>query len=155
MYSELEIHIFMKESLRIEGITRNPSKEEIDATIKFLDLSEITLVDVNELQAVYAPGMPLRDQYGLNVRVGKYLPPLGSPEIPEILEGMLQLIQNGEVFPFEAHIGFEMLHPYCDGNGRVGRTLWAWHMLKVNKNPFALPFLHQFYYDTLATAEGV
>jgi len=36
-----------------------------------------------------------------------------------------------------------------DGNGRTGRAIWAWQMQRLGRDPFALPFLHRFYYQTL------
>jgi len=36
-----------------------------------------------------------------------------------------------------------------DGNGRSGRAIWAWQMLGDEQDPFAIPFLHRFYYQTL------
>jgi hypothetical protein len=108
----------------------------------------VTLQDLNDVQAAYAPGHPLRDQPGLDVRVGNYIAPAGGPGV----RGQLQTILN-EAWryknPFRVHIAFEMLHPYTDGNGRTGRILWAWHMQRLGRDPFALPFLHRFYYQTL------
>lgn len=42
-----------------------------------------------------------------------------------------------------------MLHPFMDGNGRTGRAVWAWAMQRDGQDPFALSFLHRFYYQTL------
>jgi hypothetical protein len=38
---------------------------------------------------------------------------------------------------------------YMDGNGRTGRAMWAWQMHGLGHDPFALPFLRRFYYQTL------
>ncbi len=46
-------------------------------------------------------------------------------------------------------VRYELLHPFSVGNGRSGRTLWAWCMLRRGDDPFTLPFLHRFYYQTL------
>jgi Fic family protein len=51
--------------------------------------------------------------------------------------------------PYQQHHQYESLHPFTDGNGRSGRTIWAWHMMRVGRDPFALPFLHRFYYQAL------
>jgi len=145
----IHLHKFLQESLAIEGITRKPTQVEINATIKFIDepLSVDTVID---LQKVYAPNMPLRDKPGMDVQVGSYVPPRGTPDMRMKLFTVLQIAD-----PWKNHIAFESLHPFMDGNGRTGRAVWLWKMFDDGSvNPFSLPFLHRFYYQTLSNSDG-
>ena len=62
------------------------------------------------------------------VRVGSYLPPKES-EIPRLMhDWWIQAEQISN--PWESHIGFEAIHPFQDGNGRVGRlVMWNKELL--------------------------
>ena len=144
------INGFMQESLAIEGIHREPFSAELFASREFL-LSPMTLASVLKIQAVYAPGMPLREKVGLNVKVGGYLAPPGSPDIRRRLKRLLK----AELDAYCLHVDFELLHPFMDGNGRTGRIIWAHRMMRDGMNPFSITFLHRFYYQTLAHAERV
>jgi len=141
---------FVKESNAIEGIIRNPTKEELDATEALIANRSMTVEALNSLQEIYAPGMPLRNKLGLNVRIGSYLPPPGSPKIEGDLWNIVGMANSRNFDAWEVHVAFELLHPYMDGNGRVGRALWAWKMINDEANPFELPFLQEFYYQTLS-----
>jgi hypothetical protein len=139
---------FVTESNAIEGIHRPPTSDELNAHETFLARPAIDLTTVCTLQSVIAPGKPLRDAPGMNVRVGDYIAPSGGPHMAEELKALLRYANSG-MDPWWNHVKFEMLHPFMDGNGRTGRALWAWHMQKLGCDPFALPFLHLFYYQTL------
>lgn len=139
---------FIRESNLIEGIDREPLTHEVEAMRIFLSFASITLEDLHRVQAAFAPAKPIRDCAGMNVKVGDYRPPAGGPLIVGLLTELLVDV-NEQVEPWHAHLRFEQLHPYLDGNGRAGRALWAWSMLNTGQNPFALPFLHRFYYQTL------
>lgn len=145
---------FLIESLGIEGIHREPTVEEMDATRTFMCLFSINLEALVVLQAVYAPGMPLRSQPGMNVRVGRHMPPLGGPVIKKTLNRILDDMAWSKKDAYQTHIAFETLHPFLDGNGRTGRALWAWQMNAAGHNAFALPFLHRFYYQALEHSDG-
>jgi Fic family protein len=70
-----------------------------------------------------------------NVRVGGDVPP--SPNaVPELVS---ELLSTTPETPFEAldwHIRFEKIHPFADGNGRIGRLIYLWHCYShLNHDP--------------------
>jgi len=142
---------FMVESNRIEGI-HVTKVTEVAAFSRFMELSDMSIEEVSALQRVFAPRKPLRSKLGMDVCVGRYVAPSGGPDILVKLSDTIWLARSS-VNPWETHVAFEKLHPYMDGNGRTGRALWAWHMDRLGMNPFGLPFLHRFYYQTLENAK--
>lgn len=75
---------------------------------------------------------------------------------------MMQFIYNYEhtVFssPYEraaqAHIDFERIHPFPDGNGRTGRILINYEMLRNDLSPIVIPAERRSeYFDMLARSD--
>lgn len=136
---------FVVESNRIEGITRNPTSEELAAHEAFLDGTGPTVARLENFVASIAPGKRLRRSEGMDVYVGNHHPPRGGPAIEVELRrllGDMRLLK-----PYHLHRKYEALHPFMDGNGRSGRVLWLWMMGGIERVP--LGFLHTWYYQSL------
>jgi len=80
------------------------------------------------------------------VTVGKHVPP--APHMVKLLMSNWSLDLH-KMDSFEAHNRFEKIHPFFDGNGRMGRAIWLRKALAEGYN-FEISFLHSYYYATLA-----
>ena len=95
----------------------------------------ITRTSLLELHAGMMQGQP-HAQSGryrsVQVIVGQHRPP-GPALVPSLMEELLEFIQHGEGNPIAraawAHVEFETVHPFADGNGRTGRAIIS-HVLQ-------------------------
>jgi hypothetical protein len=87
--------------------------------------------------------------------VGNHIAPPSGPKIVEEFDLLLKRMADDALTPWAAHVAYETLHPYTDGNGRSGRAVWLWHMQSRGEldRALALGFLHTFYYQTLAARQ--
>ena len=150
---------FVRESNRIEGIRRDPYPHELAAHTRLLKADALTVTAIESfvasatrnvdggLHKYSMHGAPIRKAPGMDVRVGNHLPPKGGPDIVRQLRDLLAAISERSMTPREAHIHYERLHPFMDGNGRSGRAIWLWQMGGIERAP--LGFLHHFYYQSL------
>lgn len=145
----MNIADMVRETNRIEGILRPPTPEEIEEHRRFVNLEELTLTEFVRFVGVYQPDARIRDTVGLNVYVGDHVPPPGGLHIPQLLQDLVDRCNAGKVSPWAAHVEYETLHPFTDGNGRSGRALW-YNLMRANRM-VGLGFLHAFYYQTLSS----
>ena len=144
------LKLFVRESNWIEGIKRHPRPEEIDAHLMVLDAATVDVAVMRQFVEMVQPDARLRDQVGLNVRVGNHIAPWGGPEIAERLRRLLRwAIEPQDAY--KVHRLYQNLHPFTDGNGRSGRALWLRMMGGPEKVP--LGFLHHWYYQSLSDGD--
>jgi Fic family protein len=78
---------------------------------------------------------------GTSPRDAALVPP--PPEhVPSLMDDLIEFVNSDEIDPVSqaavAHAQFETIHPYGDGNGRIGRILIGWilaHRLDVDVTP--------------------
>jgi len=145
------IDAFVTESNKIEGIERDPKESEIHAHERLFAVDSVTIQDLELFVGDVQPGAELRQHKGMDVVIGAHHPPPGGSRVIHLLTTILEEYNEDLCLPYDMHIAYELLHPFVDGNGRSGRALWAWHMLKHGIWPgIRLGFLHAFYYQTLS-----
>jgi hypothetical protein len=98
--------------------------------------------------ATAGPGARLRLYPGKdNITVGPHVPPKSGEHIAAQLQALLSDINAEKIDPWSAHVQFETLHPFSDGNGRCGRICWYFSMRNTSR--VDLGFLHGFFLQTL------
>ena len=142
----MSMYDFVEESNAIEDIVRGPSVAEVKEHTRFVMLPEITVEEVERFVSIYEPEAKLRDQFGMDVVVGKHKPIIGNPNMRNLLSAIIENMDKESIYGF--HNVYETLHPFTDCNGRSGRAIWAWMMFdKYRVHPES--FLHEYYYQSL------
>lgn len=130
-----------------------------------LDLNLIRNLHANLMagQEQYAPGLwrDRQNYIGLRMETARYIPPPPG-EVPRLMDDLLGLLQYEPegvavtsilLRAAIAHVQFEAIHPFLDGNGRAGRLLLPLMFKAEGAPPIHLAsFLklrQQEYYDAL------
>lgn len=142
---------FQEESNRIEGINFVRAAEVV-ALERLLKSERLWTDDLISYVATVQPNAIIRDKASVpGVRVGNHIAPPSGPKLMTDLCMLLDRVNGvGAVSAWEAHVEYERLHVFTDGNGRSGRALWLW----MHRGNAPLGFLHTWYYETLANLQN-
>jgi len=127
------------------------------------DITKEFILKLHELVVINTLRRDLESQIGkyrkVQVFIGRSIPPKPQ-EVPDKMAGLLRWYSSNKkslhplVLASHFHAEFEKIHPFVDGNGRVGRLLMNFIM---NKNCFPMiniPKKNRFrYYDVLQNAQ--
>ncbi|MCX5922884.1 MAG: Fic family protein [Candidatus Dependentiae bacterium] len=113
-------------------------------------------IDLEGILAAHKALMELEDDEKANpgklrncsVRVGQLIPP-PAHLVPPLMADLQQYINNDKTVPALiqaglAHVQFETIHPFLDGNGRIGRLLIV--LMLIKNGLLAAPILYPSYY---------
>lgn len=118
-------------------------QEELPLVLRVILKAHETLMRTEEGEKA-SPGL-FRKQ---SVRVGELIPPI-APEIPKLMSDLEKYINEPSGLPALikaglAHVHFEIIHPFLDGNGRIGRLLIV--LMLIDNGLLTLPILYPSYY---------
>jgi Fic family protein len=147
--SDVAVKKFLNESNKIEGIEDQKSLEQatfaFEHLIKYAELNGGHILKAHKILMLNQPLRP--NERGYWRRVPVYIGGNEAMDWHDIKYAMSELIDqmNQEVQrhapnltikqlehnAWANHIRFEKIHPFVDGNGRVGRMLLNWQRLRV------------------------
>lgn len=153
---------YIRESNKIEGI--HSETEVIQSLIAWDYLQALTTInqtDICAIQKIITANQTnlLGNQRGfyrnvsmINVRVGSYV----APDYSEVAQLMADWFNDWlKMTPLIAHIRFETIHPFVDGNGRVGRMLYWWQCVKAGRVPTLYTNQKKLFYYNLFDSKRI
>ena len=146
IYKEKQVIDFIKESNAIE---KEYSDQAVQSSLLAWDylagcIDQLSLKDILCIHEIMLEMINpkiagrLRSELKINVSVGLYNPPEYN-KVPWQLSQWIFWVNKCDYKITEdinrLHIEFEKIHPFVDGNGRVGRLIWLW-MRQLGELPF-------------------
>jgi Fic family protein len=126
-----EILEFLRESNAIEGIYDDVALEDAVKAWKYLIAQpKITLQAILKTHKLLMERISPRVAGKLrmvDVRVGPRICPAWQ-NVSGLLNEWIPTVSPGLTDPIITHVEFEKIHPFEDGNGRVGRMILNWHI---------------------------
>ena len=131
----VNVHEFFLESNAIEGVYDDSAVEESMRAYNNLvverELTHKTLKETHEILLEERQPQIAGEYRNVHVRIGNDIPP--SPgKVEGLMDKLLSQKPETHIDALEWHIDFEKIHPFQDGNGRIGRLIYLWHMCDIH-----------------------
>ncbi|MCR4285527.1 MAG: Fic family protein [Candidatus Kaiserbacteria bacterium] len=149
---DLDRYISEREIFEAKNLARVVSYIGTKAVTQELSLDVILLLHkmlITNIRDDIAGRFRAENEY---VRVGTYIAPAPS-EVRSLLTNMLSDYMGSSALSIvsrvaKLHLSFEHTHPFCDGNGRIGRVLNNYILIREGYVPINIKFIdRKKYYE--------
>jgi Fic family protein len=152
----------LEEGRELSAVEARPKREILNyfAGLRYVEKhakkKSIRHEDIFELHRLLADTVMDQGQVGryrtIAVRVGKHFPPPAadvSPRMFKLLEWWNQKAASLSPVLSSAilHYQFEWIHPFADGNGRVGRALALWELYRRGFDSHHIFSVDEYYWE--------
>lgn len=134
----VDVEEFLRESNAIEDVYSEEALEDSLQAWEYLkQQEELTHNVVKEAHRLILGNLQpeIAGEYrDIQVYVADHVPP--NPEVVHLkMDELLEQIPETGEGAVNWHISFETIHPFADGNGRIGRLLYLWQCRQLNIEP--------------------
>lgn len=156
---DLDRFISEREMFEAKNLARVVSYISVKAKEKEIDLDVLLLLHKMLISNIRDDIAGRFRKKGEWVRVGSHI----APDPLEIVERLTQMLVTYNSNPSQSvvkriallHLMFEHTHPFCDGNGRIGRVLNNYALIREGYVPINIKFIdRQMYYKAFKDFDG-
>lgn len=154
-FSKKQIELFISHSNAIENEPFECDEESWEAWKLLRKSRDINPDVIKRAHGILLQNKPLRTKFKGEFRDqpvwigGKKLENIVSlpNEVEEWCKMLKSKIERSTLAQMDVHIAFEEIHPFIDGNGRIGRLLFLLYRLKFGKSflYFDVNLRHKYY----------